>query len=106
MTINSLLILLGMATLVAVWAHHTRISAHASEFALQICTQQSVQMLDQTVLLESIKVATYRGMPCLQRRFRFEFTSKGDRRYLGWVTLKAWTLFASELQPYTENSLH
>lgn len=106
MTINTLFTLLIVAIAVAIWLQHSRISARAAQLALQACRDHDVQMLDQTVLLVGLKLASYRGMPCLQRRYRFEFSNKGDRRYYGWVTLNAWVLQTTELQPFSEHNLH
>lgn len=93
-------LLLGLAA--GAWAHNARISRRAIQFAAQSCHRQGLQLLDQSVLLESVRLSTYRGMPSLIRRYRFEFSAKGDRRYLGWVTLNAWRLTATEMQPFAD----
>lgn len=101
-----LLVSLCIAAVVALWAHHSRVSARARSYAQDYLTKQGLQLLDQSIVLESLRPSLYRGMPSLRRRFRFEFTARGDRRYLGWITLNAWATEHTELQPFAEDGLH
>lgn len=104
--INLLVILLLLATGVGVWAHHSKLSALARRYAQAFLEEQGLQLLDQSIILESVRLSRYRGMPCLRRKFRFEFSRRGDRRYYGWITLNAWAKEHTELQPFTDDSLN
>lgn len=104
MSITALFVLLTLAAAVALWAHHARISNLAIRYAQQRCQQQGLQLLDQSIVLEKVRFGLYRGMPSFIRRYRFEFSSRGDRRYTGWITLNAWRLVSTELEPFAESN--
>ena len=77
------------------------------------CQQEDVQLLDDTLVLERIRI---RRIPCLQlvkgegrsqpggwrfvRTYRFEFSSTGDERYQGLLTLSGWRVAKLELQAH------
>ncbi len=75
------------------------------ELALQAaqrhCNEMGVQWLDGSVALKRIKVArNARGRLCLSRSYLFEFSSTGDERYQGWVTLLGSRIQSVQLQAH------
>jgi hypothetical protein len=105
--IETIFVLLLVVALLALWAHHNKISDKAVNAAKIHTESQGLQHLDQGVILAKIR---FRFTPPLalkvERIFRFEFSSVGDRRYFGWVTMHGMRVKSVELQPFTEGSLH
>lgn len=95
---------LALALVLSLWAHHTRISNLAIDHAQRCCQRHGLQLLDQSVVLEKVRLGLYRGMPSFIRSYRFEFSSRGDKRYSGWITLNAWHLTGTELEPFAESN--
>lgn len=86
---NSIVIgalLLGLAALV--WRSSMAALERAREAGKRACRQAGVQFLDDTVVLRGIRLQRPPGgVPALERRYRFEFATRGDRRYRGSVTV-------------------
>jgi hypothetical protein len=103
MPISLLFLFLIIAALAAVWAHHANLSRHAVALVRQHLHNQDLQFLDQSAVLCRLRlVRGRRGGWCWQRQYRFEFSSQGDRRYQGWITLNGRRLSGIELQPFRE----
>lgn len=68
-----------------VWAH-AYVGRKAYAVAKAYTSEQGVMLLDQTVVLKSMRVR-FSGASglALERRFGFEFATFGDRRYRGTV---------------------
>src|SRR5690606_26652362 len=65
------------------------------------CRQAGVQLLDESVALTRLRPARGRwGRPGLRRRYAFEFTVTGERRYAGFVEMQGRHLFRVELAPH------
>lgn len=65
------------------------------------CKQADVQLLDESVALNRLRPGRGpRGLPGLKRRYAFEFTVTGERRYPGFVELHGQTLMKVELAPH------
>jgi hypothetical protein len=65
------------------------------------CREAGVQLLDRGVALERARPRRNAdGRVCLYRRYAFEFTSDGSRRYRGQVELLAGRVLHVELEPY------
>lgn len=65
------------------------------------CREQGLQLLDQTMVIRSIwPVRGIDGGACLRRRYSFEFTSTGEERYRGMITMAGTRREALELEPY------
>jgi hypothetical protein len=103
MSISFLFLFLAVAALAAAWAHHANLSRHAVALARQHLHNQDLQFLDQSAVLCRLRpVRDRRHGLCWQRRYQFEFSSQGDRRYQGWITLNGRWLAGIELQPFRE----
>jgi len=103
MSISILFWLLAIAALVALWAHHANLSRHAVALARQHLHSQGLQFLDQSAVLCRIRpMRDPRQGFCLQRTYRFEFSSRGDRRYNGWISLRGQRLAGIKLEPFHE----
>lgn len=73
----------------------------ALTIARRHCQQANVQLLDESVALSRLRPGRGRhGRPGLTRRYAFEFTVTGERRYAGFVELHGQTLMRVELAPH------
>ncbi|NNC54292.1 MAG: DUF3301 domain-containing protein [Pseudomonadales bacterium] len=81
-----------------------RVRELATFAARKRCTELGVQFLDQSVSAAGISLRTSpdtaASKHALQRRYRFEFTSTGDERYAGLVTMLGNRVTAIELEPH------
>ena len=65
------------------------------------CQNMDVQMLDQSIQLERLKLRrNQQGTLCFQRYFVFEFSTAGDRRYKGRAKLIGKRVVTIELEPH------
>lgn len=71
--------------------------------AMRHCQKQEVQLLDQTVSLNRLR-PYWKDQLCLERHYGFEFTSTGERRYKGHLTLIGKRLGQIELEPHRIDS--
>ena len=79
-------LVLGVAALV--WRSSMAALERAREAGKRACRQAGVQFLDDTVVLGRLRLRRTRsGFLSLERRYRFEFATRGDRRYRGSVTV-------------------
>ena len=73
----------------------------ALNIARRHCKQAGVQLLDESVALSRLRPGRGRyGRPGISRRYAFEFTVTGERRYPGFVELHGQTLMKVELAPH------
>ncbi|WP_185265870.1 DUF3301 domain-containing protein [Halopseudomonas xiamenensis] len=73
----------------------------ALRIARQHCRQAGVQLLDESVALTRLRLGRGRhGRPGIKRRYSFEFSVTGERRYTGFVELHGDTLLKIELAPH------
>lgn len=74
---------------------------HVVGLAKQHCEHMDVQLLDDTVSLLSLRLKRdKRGNFALSRRYEFTFTSTGDGRYSGELTMHGRRLDKVELAPH------
>lgn len=60
----------------------------AMRVARLLCQQNNVQLLDQTVALEKIRIRrTPQGRMTFMRIYAFEYTADGNERYIGRATM-------------------
>jgi Protein of unknown function (DUF3301) len=86
--IYGLLWLLVICSIAILWYKNLAYKDLAYKSALQFCREADVQLLDQTIVLRSIRPAKdLRHKWFLRRHYQFEFTSTGADRYKGSVTL-------------------
>lgn len=99
---SNIVIVLALLGLIA---YYIWISQGAKEIAHRAakayCAKVGVQFLDDSVVIRGIGVARNRsGQLCLKRRYDFEFTSTGERRYRGSVGLLGRFIANIELEAY------
>lgn len=67
------------------------------------CEDNGVQFLDQSVVFKKISLArNRRGVWSAKRKYCFEFSSTGTRRYKGSATLYGRKVEQIEMEPYQE----
>jgi hypothetical protein len=67
----------------------------------QLCEKADVQFLDDTVVQARLRLCRDRnGRVGIYRRFEFEFSTDGDRRYLGHVDMLGNTVLNTYMEPY------
>ena len=77
------------------------IKKRATVLAAQYCQQNDLQLLDQSVVLESFRFARDReGRLVFRRIYRFEFASTGDERYQGSIVLTGMQVESVQLEPW------
>ena len=98
------LALLGIPLAIGgLWWTGTRAKELAIEHARAACRRESVQLLDQTVSLNRIRLArSATGAMCLRRNYGFEFTQEGAHRDHGTITMRGHTLLRVHF-PYTRD---
>ena len=73
----------------------------ALNIARRHCQKSDVQLLDESVALSQTRLSLGpNGLPGLARRYAFEFTVTGERRYTGFVELHGRALRKIELAPH------
>ena len=83
-------------------------SQHAKEIALKAvranCLSQEVQMLDEYVALNSIRLSRDQtGTMRVRRAFLFEFSSTGNERYNGVCIMLGRQVESIQMEPYRFN---
>lgn len=85
------------------WFWWNALGAHqrALRAAKQHCEQMNVQLLDDSVVLQRLRIQrSTRGPMTLARSYQFEFSSTGDDRYFGEVKLLGYRLQQVHLGVY------
>ncbi|MDB2448855.1 DUF3301 domain-containing protein [bacterium] len=104
LTSEQLLLILLAAVAGAWFWHHLGIRQLAWRHAREQTERVNVQLLDQSIYLRQIRlVRSPVSLLALERSYEFEFATRGDRRFLGWVVMSGRHLKRLELQPYTED---
>ena len=98
--INLFWILLA-AIILLYWWHSGSFKGRARALAVAHCQQYQLQLLDQSVVICGIwpEIAA-NGRFTLRRKYQFEFTSTGERRYQGTVVLSGMNLKSIELEAF------
>ena len=101
MDIDDLMLISPFLLLIyGVWQHNN-ISMLARDSARHCCQQAGVQLLDQNILLKSIRIQrSAHALWAFKRHYRFEFSSVGDTRYQGWIDVLGNRVIHSELEPF------
>ncbi len=95
------LILLILAALVgAYWWQSGVYKGRAREFAVAHCREHGLQLLDQSMVIDGFWPVRDQGRLSFRRRYQFEFSSVGDRRYRGRLELVGMRLVSIELEAY------
>lgn len=94
------LIPIAMAALL-VWFHMQAVRELALRAAKRHCRDMGVQFLDGSVVFEGVKLARGRsGAVALAQRFRFEFTTTGEKRYRGETVFVGRRQVSMQLEPH------
>ena len=97
----ALILLAGLAWL---WIDSLRAREAAVDGARRACGSDGVQLLDETVMLVSMRVARDGGGRMMLRRvYRFEFSDTGNNRLAGAVTLAGSSVDTLYLEPHRVN---
>lgn len=98
---ENLIALLVLMLVFMCWWHQRGIKDRALRQAQLRCAQLGLQLLDETVQLAAMwPLRDEAGNWVWRRRYGFEFTSTGEVRYAGELTLVGLRLVSFELPPY------
>lgn len=94
--------LLILAVAIGFWLWRTLgLRDRALALVRQHCRQADVQLLDESIYLNKVRIGRSKGLRfALVRRYGFEFTVTGERRYHGYVELYGPRLRHIELAPH------
>jgi hypothetical protein len=76
-----------IGAIVLAWHSNLEAREFANEIAADTCQQAGVQLLEDTVFFQSLKVVRDRGQLALRRTYIFEYSDDGERRRRGFVVL-------------------
>lgn len=79
--------LIVICSLAAFWYKNLAYKDLAYRSALSFCREADVQLLDQTIVLTSLRPSKHLQQWYLRRHYQFEFTTSGADRYKGQITL-------------------
>ena len=83
------------------WLDSIRSKENATSHAKTACKKVLIEFLDDTVLIKKVRLRrNTRGHISIYREYEFEFSSTGEFRYKGQVTLLGKHLIDVEMQPY------
>nr|WP_246480376.1 DUF3301 domain-containing protein [Motiliproteus sediminis] len=96
----------GFGALVLVWWHGRGIKDAALRATRRHCDELDLQLLDESLVLRSIRLGRDPGgWPRLRRRYSFEFSATGDERYSGETLLLGRRVQRIELPPHRNPEL-
>ncbi len=105
MLLSDLFIVFMLVMIAAFIWQNAGLKEHALVLAKRHCKTQDVQFLDDSIALTRIKLhKDPRGNFGICRRYAFEFTATGERRYSGELSLFGRRLMNIELAPHQINS--
>lgn len=89
MTLGTVAVLLILCALAALFWQHLGIGQRALRSAKRRTKDSGVLLLDQSVVLRKIRVCRSKhSLFALQRHYDFEFSTRGDVRYPGYIVLQ------------------
>ncbi|MCP1674792.1 hypothetical protein J2T57_001930 [Natronocella acetinitrilica] len=98
-------LLLPVVAAVALWYKGLARLEQARSAARRACRQAEVQFLDDSVVRDRWKLLRGAdGRLRLATHYKFEFASRGDRRYTGTVTIHGGRITQLELEPWADES--
>jgi hypothetical protein len=101
MTLSLLIWLTLFAGIFSFWWQSDVVKHLALGKANTYCERLGLQLLDHTMVIRSILPArSASGSLCLRRRYRFEFTSTGEERYRGTLTMTGRLIDSIEVEPH------
>ncbi len=93
-----LVLVIGAA--VAWWWQATGALEQARRAGREACRRAGVQFLDDSVVRTGTRPVWKRGGLRLARRYAFEFATRGDRRYSGWVCTLGQRVTRVHMEPH------
>ncbi|MAZ89201.1 MAG: hypothetical protein CL693_16350 [Cellvibrionaceae bacterium] len=101
MTLYDLMIAFALGCLAMLIWQNAGFRDRAIQLAKQHCERMDVQLLDDTIALTKLRLKKdRRGNIAVSRSYEFEFTSTGDRRYQGSLSLHGKKLDNVDLEPH------
>jgi hypothetical protein len=101
MPIENLIIVFAIGIIAFLIIGHLNVSAAALRAARNATETQGLQLLDESIVLKTLKPVQIRGaLLGVKRVYHFEFSSVGDRRYKGNVSFIGRKMKGVELQAY------
>lgn len=86
---------------VVYWLRARDLKQLALLYASNHCKSLDLALLDESVVLRSIKpVRDSRGKWCLSRTYQFDFTANGEDRYQGEISLSGKRVLCIKLPPH------
>lgn len=86
---------------VVYWLRARDLKQLALNEASKHCKDLDLTLLDESVVLRSIKpVRNTLGKLCLSRTYQFDFTSNGENRYQGEISLSGKQVLRIQLPPH------
>lgn len=95
------LFVIGIGSVIFLW-RLLAVKELALAAAKSHCQSVGVQFLDGSVVLSSFKAhLNQHKRPAILQQYQFEFSTTGERRYLGWVNITGKKIISVELQPHS-----
>lgn len=83
------------------WWHGQGVKAVALKRVKEYCDEHNLQLLDESLVLRKLWFSrNLKGAIGLRRTYLFEFTSTGEYRYRGTVTLLSYQLLSVDAQTH------
>jgi hypothetical protein len=106
MSATDLCLVLVLVALFLYWLDSIRAKEIATTHARQACKKVMLEFLDDTVVIKKLRLRRNTlGRIGFYRIYQFEFTSTGEHRYKGRITLLGKQLVATEMEPYQVNEM-
>lgn len=88
------------------WLDSIRAKENATRHGKDACKKVLIEFLDDTVLIKKVRLRrNTHGHLSIYREYEFEFSSTGEFRYKGQVTLLGKYLIDVEMEPYQFNAI-
>ncbi len=101
MQLRSIALTAAVVAVVWYWLKSRELKELALRSAANYCDKLSLTLLDQTVVLRALGLRrNTHGRLCIFRRYEFDFSSTGEDRYQGSVTLLGRRVEAIRLQAH------
>ena len=101
MSLEAIFFLTLLAAVTSFWWQSDKIKRLAIDSVQRRCAAEHLQLLDQTLMLSSLSPVRNRaGSLVLRRHYRFEFTSTGEARHQGSITLHGFQTVNLYFDPY------
>jgi len=96
---SEIFLLLLLGALVLIWQSGARSKEQAVVIAKRECLRKQLQLLDQTVVLDHLRLHRgAEGWLVIWRHYRFDYTDTGEVRYQGQLSLSGRRLVRIDLE--------